>query len=289
MDTYEKAGYLTADFKIFHITDQKQREFSFHYHDFHKVVLFIKGDVSYVIEGCSYHLLPYDIVFVKAGEVHRPIIHSKEVYERIIIYISPDFISSYTKDSQDLTACFVHAQENRSHVLRMRTFQQSQLYYSIQILEQALTDQKYASLLYLKLRFLAFMIELNRASLQSDVLFVSNQTSNPKIRSILEYINEHLTEDIDIQKLADTFFISRYYLMHVFKQETGYTIGNYINTKRLLQARDLVAQKVPITQACFLCGFKNYSTFSRAYKKLFTHSASHANASPKATWDPPIE
>lgn len=289
MNIYEKAGYLNTDFKIFHIKDQKQREFSFHYHDFHKVILFLKGDVSYVIEGCSYRLLPYDIVFVKAGAVHRPIIHSTEIYERIIIYISPDFLSEYASDSDDLTACFAKAQKNHSHVLRMRTFQQSHLYDAIKTLEQTLLDHEYASFLYLKLRFLAFMIELNRAFLHNDVHFVGNQTNNPKIRSILEYINEHLMEDIDIKILADTFFISRYYLMHVFKEETGYTIGNYINTKRLLQARELIAQKVPITEACFLCGFKNYSTFSRAYKKLFSHSARHLEQKSKTTWDPPIE
>lgn len=36
----------------------------FHYHDFHKIILFLGGDVDYIIEGNSYHLQPDDIVFV---------------------------------------------------------------------------------------------------------------------------------------------------------------------------------------------------------------------------------
>ena len=54
-----------------------------------------------------------------------------------------------------------------------------------------------------------------------------------------------------------------------FKEQTGYTIGNYLSTKRLLLAKDLIAEGAPITEVCYACGFKNYSTFSRAYKKSF--------------------
>ena len=133
------------------------------------------------------------------------------------------------------------------------------------------------------------MIELNRASIHNSIHFVANQTQNPKIRSILEYVNEHLLEDIDIEQLAETFFISRYYLMHMFKEETGYTIGNYISTKRLLCARDFIKNGTPITEACFMCGFNNYSTFSRAYKKLFSHSASHPIKKAGPFMDPPVE
>ena len=86
------------------------------------------------------------------------------------------------------------------------------------------------------------------------------------------YMNEHLTEDITVDSLAEHFFTSRYYLMHSFKEQTGYTIGNYLSTKRLLFARDLISSGTAVTDACFACGFHNYSTFLRAYKKQFGKS-----------------
>ena len=58
-------------------------------------------------------------------------------------------------------------------------------------------------------------------------------------------------------------------MMRLFKQETGYTLGQYITQKRLLLARELILSGVPSTQVCFDCGFRDYSTFSRSYKKLF--------------------
>ena len=103
--------------------------------------------------------------------------------------------------------------------------------------------------------------------------YVPNSYYNSKILPILEYIAEHLVEDLSIDTLSSKFYMSRYYLMHLFKKETGYSVANYISTKRLLHARALIQSGTSVTEACFASGFKNYSTFSRAYKKLFLISA----------------
>ena len=60
--------------------------------------------------------------------------------------------------------------------------------------------------------------------------------------------------------------------MHTFKEQTGYSIGSYLSTKRLLLAKELILSGKPITDVCYECGFKNYSTFSLAYKKCFGES-----------------
>ena len=59
---------------------------------------------------------------------------------------------------------------------------------------------------------------------------------------------------------------------NTFKEQTGYTIGGYLLTKRLFLAKELIAAGTPITEVCYSCGFQNYSTFSRAYKKSFGES-----------------
>ena len=43
MDSYEKTGYLTKPYKMFHITDKSKLDIPFHYHDFHKILIHIKG------------------------------------------------------------------------------------------------------------------------------------------------------------------------------------------------------------------------------------------------------
>lgn len=272
MPEYKKIGYLTSSFKIFHLKDSSQREFHDHYHDFHKILILINGDITYCIEGRSYDLKPNDIVLVNAGEVHKPVLRSSRDYERIIIYLSPEFLNEYQEDSNDLGLCFRRAYLEQSHVLRLHSSRTGKLGSSILELDRSLEDHDYASELYQKVLFLEFMIRLNRAALHNTLTFIEESTPNEKILSILSYLNEHLTEDISIDTLSTCFYISRYYLMHTFKEQTGYTIGSYVSAKRLMLAKDLIAEGRPITEVCYACGFKNYTTFSRAYKKSFGES-----------------
>ena len=85
---YEKRGYLYDDFRMFHIVDEEEREYPYHYHDFYKLLIFLKGSVTYSIEGKSYRLKPHDMVLVNKGAIHRPWVEAKEPYERIVFYIS---------------------------------------------------------------------------------------------------------------------------------------------------------------------------------------------------------
>ena len=117
MEQYDQKGFLNSSFNIFHLKDRKLRDFTYHYHAFHKLLILIKGNVTYHIDGRSYRLEPYDIVFVHAGEVHRPQIEEDCEYERIIIYISDEFIRSYRNEEYDLNACFDRARSTGSSVL----------------------------------------------------------------------------------------------------------------------------------------------------------------------------
>lgn len=269
MSNFEKLGYLEDDFRIFHIIDNQKRDFNFHYHDFNKIMIFISGMINYTIEGRSYELKPYDIVLVNAGEIHKPTVLDNSAYERIIIYVSTQFLQKYSDSEYNLNYCFDCAKKEFSNVLRVSSIEKSKLYQVCLELEHSFSDQAFAKELYQKILFLEFMIQLNRTAILNNINYLDSLNENSKLLQIINYINEHLTEDITIDQIAENFYLSRYYLMHYFKAETGYTIGNYITEKRLLLAKDLVRKGSSVTQACYQCGFKNYSTFSRAFKKVF--------------------
>ena len=272
MGQYIKKGYLNSEFRLFHLTDQETREVKYHYHDFDKITIFIKGHVIYTIEGKSYELSHYDIVLVRHNDIHRLVVDNSQIYERIIVYISPNFMNAYKTDSYDLSYCFQKAEEEHSNVLRIPSLKNSSLFQSITRLEKSFSDDGYASDLYRQVLFLEFMIHLNRAARKNRLEFIDTDNCNTKILDILQYINENLNHDLNIDILSDHFYISKYYMMRLFKQETGYTLGHYISQKRLLLAKELILTGVSGTQACFDCGFKDYSTFSRAYKKFFHES-----------------
>lgn len=268
---YEKTGYLHEPFKLFHLTDHETKLYECHYHDFFKVILFVSGDVDYFIEGVTYRLEPSDIILVGAGEVHRPVIRSAAPYERTILYVSPELLTAYSAKEYSLEACFLKNPETaeRFPVLRTSGSSAHKLFDLCKKLENSLSGVEYAADLYSRCLLVQFLIELNRSFLASPSLYIETGSSGQKITEILHYISGHLNDDLSIEALAKKFFISRRYLMHIFKEETGCSIGRYINAKRLFSARDKIRHGMSLTEACFSSGFRHYSTFTRSYYRMF--------------------
>ena len=105
--------------------------------------------------------------------------------------------------------------------------------------------------------------------MEETYVYLQSRTGHPVIRKILDYINEHITEDLSIDRIAEAMYLNRSYLMHLFKSETGYTIGKYISEKRLFLANHLIGEGVSITDACYRSGFRNYSAFFQAYRNKY--------------------
>lgn len=269
LDEYEKTGYLDYNFRLFHLKDNVEREYKYHYHDFDKILFFINGRVNYVIEGKTYELKPYDIVFVNRQEIHKPEVDFSVPYERYVLYISPEFLEREGAGMCNLRACFENARREKSNVIRIAAIKNTNLLKQLRELEEALQEkEEYGAELYGKLLFLQFMVELNRACMEEEMASYSRlAVYNEKIVAILEYINQHLGEELSIENIASAFFLSKYHMMRQFKEETGYTMHQYITEKRVLAARDMIMNGVPSTKASLECGFSDYSTFLRAFQK----------------------
>lgn len=271
---YEKKGYLTRDFRVFRLQDKALQPISFHYHDFHKIILFLDGDVDYIIEGKTYHLAPRDIVFVSAGELHRPIfLPSSHSYERIVIYVSPDFLDRWEQQSRDkvnLSSCFALAKQNS--VMQQTPGTTHDLLFHMEKLEKTARSAGFANSLYTEILFIEFMILINRALIDHELISLETASCDDKIQEIITYINKNLDSNLAIEKLAKIAYLSKFHLMRKFKTATGYSLHQYIKSKRLLLARDLLKTNLSITAISSEVGFSDYSTFSRAFKEMFKTS-----------------
>ena len=260
----EKTGYLEQDFRLFHIKDQTKRDFSYHYHDFHKVIIFLSGKAAYHIEGKSYYLKPWDILLVNRHAIHKPEIDFSVPYERFVLWIRDDIKST------ELLRCFQKAIDRSYNLIRLDSDTQEKLKQLLYELEAALKDEKFGSELLGSALFTQFMVYVNRIFLEKQYIYdARSYSSDSQIEELLRYINHNLTEDLSIETLARKYYLSKYHMMRKFKEETGYTIHNYIISKRLLLARTKISEGTPILKAAQLSGFCDYTTFSRAYKKQF--------------------
>jgi quercetin dioxygenase-like cupin family protein len=120
---YEQRGYLDSDFKYFHISDKVTSDIDFHYHDFYKIILILKGNVRYLIEGREYELLPFDFVLVNRFDIHKPVVESKDDYDRIILYLKPEFL-----EKLGLLDAFMKAKELESYFVRFNSGTSAHIY-----------------------------------------------------------------------------------------------------------------------------------------------------------------
>ena len=259
-----KTGYLKEDFRLFHINDRTDREFEWHYHDFHKIIVFVSGKVTYHIEGKAYQLKPQDILLVSQGAIHKPEIDPSIPYERYIFWIRDDL------SSPELNTCFQKANDRSFNLIRLDSVLQEKLKDLLPEIEHSLRDTQFGDSILSKALFAQFMVYINRIFLKSSSApDQKSYSSDSQVEQLLKYINRNLSENLSIDHLAERFFFSKYHMMRKFKKETGYTIHNYIISKRLLHARSLIVQGTPVMKAAMQSGFQDYTAFVRAYKKQF--------------------
>lgn len=92
---------------------------------------------------------------------------------------------------------------------------------------------------------------------------------NELIKIICSYIFEHLTEDMNIEKIAEELNISYYYMCHIFKNKYGISVNTYRTQKRLeIAIRKLVETDEKIADIAVLCGFNNISYFTETFTKM---------------------
>lgn len=265
-----KRGYLNDDFMFFKLKDQKKNEFEFHYHDFNKIIIFISGDVTYNIEGKSYKLKPWDILLVGRNDLHLPIISESEVYERVVLWLNPVFLSEHNKNNCNLLNCFELAKERKLNLIRTNKLDVNSLIQNLTELESAIHEKDFGNDILKNALFIELMVRINRLFLGMDLnKNMDDIKYDSRIEDILGYINKNLDMELSIDLLADNFYLNKYYLMHLFKEETGYTLYGYIQKKRAILAADLLKSGLPAGEVCSRCGYGDYSTFVRSFKKEF--------------------
>ena len=88
-------------------------------------------------------------------------------------------------------------------------------------------------------------------------------------QNIIYYIDDHLDEELSLEQLAGQFFVSKYHIAHIFKEQMGLSVHQYILKKRMQASKVAILGETSITDVYTMFGFKDYSSFYRAFKKEF--------------------
>lgn len=267
---HNKRGYLNEDFLFFHIKDCKSEQYEYHYHDFYKMIIFISGRVTYLVEGKAYSLKPWDMVLITNRDIHKAVIETSEPYERMVIWFHPGFLKMHSHPDNDLLTCFDTASDEKRNLLRLSPEELKPIQHTLAELEGAFKSTSFGAGTAKNALFLLLVVYINRVFLQVEsASHLYTLQYDETIDRIVNYINDHIDSNLTIESLSDTFYLSKYTLMHKFKKQTGFTVHSFILQKRLLMAGARIKNGYPVMEASYECGFTDYSSFVRAFKKFY--------------------
>lgn len=89
------------------------------------------------------------------------------------------------------------------------------------------------------------------------------------IQRAIDYIEDHITEELDYEEIARTGFSSSYHFQRVFSILCGYTLGEYIRSRRLtLAGMELAADKIRVIDAAVKYRYESPDSFAKAFARF---------------------
>lgn len=258
---------LRPDFEVAHKWDTDLREVELHHHDFYEVDFLVSGDVTYVIESRVYHMQPGQMLIINPRELHQVYIRSDAApYERYMLWIAPQLLQKLSAEQTDLCRCFDMSRPNYGNLLLLPPQQQKLIPAMMESLLREQTQSVFGSALMQQNLLAELMIHINRLAELSDAAQGEEDTA---VARVIDYINLHYHEPLSLEMLAERFFVSKYHLSHEFTKQMGTGIYQYLQKKRLLIARQLMAEGQKPTEVYAQCGFRDYPAFFRAFRKVY--------------------
>jgi len=240
---------------------------SYHYHDFYEITYVLSGSGEYSVNGNNYVMNAQDLIIFNNVEPHGWTVSSDEM-KVVVVTFAPELVTDpgkvfsgeHLRPFIERGATFknrVSAEDKNAHVI-------AEIIRDIQI-EYSEMNEGYQSMIKADiLRILTYLARHYELTEQDPL----QKKNIKKLEPVLEYINEHYTEEISLEECAGILYMSPNYFSSFFKKVTGKSYVEYLIRMRLNKAEELLyTTDGNISDIALECGFRNISNFYRLYKK----------------------
>lgn len=259
---------LTANYELYYFDDVLANPASTHSHDYYELTFFIESNVDYKVNETVYHLGPGDLLVIPPHVKHQPLLQEINLKcSRFVLLLSQKFVHQIAETYPDLLYLFQDIRSQQNYVLHASgsTFQDIHARF-IYIMEE-LRSHRICHDLEATNQVLSLAAAINRLCYEQNQ---QEETPGRELHLVIcNYICSHLEQDLSLDRLASIFYLSKYHISHVFKQQMGISVYQYILQKRLACAKNCILSGVQISVVHLQCGFHNYSSFFRAFKKEY--------------------
>ena len=252
----ENLTYNCIDISFKHLFTKAPRSDDFyasHVHNHYELLFFCDGDADFIINGAIYHLQKNDLLLIKPQAYHHLHILSSRPYERSILHFQEEDLLEELRPVAQSTDSFYRLDSDSSI---------KRIFDNLRACESTFNEEDFACLVKTSLQ----QILLNLKYFSAPTI-KEEEIQKSALEEILSYIDENPTLPLTIADLSKKFNLSESWIAHSFKKALGISPSQYINRKKIIYAQSLINMGIHPVQAAETCGYVNYTTFYRQYKK----------------------
>lgn len=265
---------VSSDFEVFYYSDRDFKTLSPHAHDYYECYLFIEGDITMEIFSGKdkterHKMSPGDLMIVPPGIMHHALMNDpSQNYRRFVFWISKQCCESLMDESVDYMYLIQKAEAFHKYIYHLPPAEFHQVESRFLRLLEEISSERYGSDAARHLCLCDLILTINRVIYDEDHK-ESGSEELSLFQNILSYVESNLEDTLSLDDIAGQFYVSKYYISHLFKDTLGVSLHQYIIKKRLAECRNAITGGESITSAYERFGFRDYSSFFKAFRKEY--------------------
>lgn len=237
-----------------------------HYHGVYEIAFFVKARAQICVRDIKYDIRDGDVLIVNPFDVHGVCNHPQVHFTRYGIFFNIKTIQNVlvaVHQSELLDQLERHACRKVS--LDLKTRNRLELICQ-EIIRDANGHPDGESAVQLNVAMLLVRL---KALMDNQKYTYKHPKKDRKVHRLIEFIDEHYKQPLHLDEMEDAVGINKYYMSHLFKETTGFTLIEYVHHRRVVEAQKLLMQTdKPVIDICFECGFQSLQHFGRIFKKV---------------------
>lgn len=254
----------TKTFGCFYSTKNDPNK-NIHLHECCEILFCLSGGKTFFIDERIYEVQDGDVFVLNQFEAHKITSIPECVFERYVLQIHPAFLYDSSSSETDLSRCFFLRGNNISHKLSLSCDESEKLSHIFRKLSQSST---YGEDILRNIAAIEILTVVNKyfSDKNKDFTYHSKYENNTIVNA-LKYINNNFSEELSLEIVAKNCFITVNELCRLFKKHMDSTVAKYILSRRITEAKKLLKNGESVSQTAEKCGFSDYTSFIRAFKR----------------------
>jgi YesN/AraC family two-component response regulator len=271
---HSNISYRKDDRTLYLSYDKVSDNVSMPHHHFHigyEIYYLLSGKRYYFIQDRTYHITKGTLVIINSHELHRTASTDTLGYERIVINFNERFLTVENElTNKALRQFYNRINDNHCLVINLSEKQQFQIENILSLMIDEIGAKRSGFEAFIQAYLMQLVLTVNR---YLDNLYPEQfrhlSSKHESVSGIIGYINKHFQQHLKISDISEKFFISPYYFSRIFKDATGFTFVEYLNSLRVKESQKLLLNtNMKINTICKKVGFGSVSQYNRVFKKI---------------------